>query len=117
MLYAEGTVCDRAFLSQRALRIHQAKTLGGEHGQPDVASQIVVTNQCLFCRRVFATRRHVQASLLHQACSGRGSAIHTTPASPDSLDCPICSHVCATLDELHSHLAEHLELATAISPS
>ncbi|CAE7468839.1 mocs3, partial [Symbiodinium sp. CCMP2456] len=71
LLKADGSVCDRAFLSQQALRIHQAKTIGGEHGQPDIATQIVVTNQCLFCRRVFANMPSTRPIMNTWAASSR----------------------------------------------
>ena len=72
----------------------------------------MVTNQCLFCKEVFAnvfsTRRHVANSLRKQRCSGRSSAVNRKPYIPDNLVCSMCDAQFETLAALHDHLEQHL---------
>ena len=114
MQWPDGSDCGRRFESQRALAIHQAALQRQkQHGQLSLEAQLVVTNQCLFCRQVFAnifsTRRHVSAALHTQQCSGHGSVTNRKAEVPDSLDCQICGLHFDDLDEIHDHLEQHLE--------
>ena len=105
---SDGSLCGRAFKSSKALAIHCTKL----HEHSPMEALLVVTNQCLFCREVFAnvfsTRRHVANSLLQQHCSGRSSVVNKAPDIPDNLDCSMCDAQFETLEALHDHLGQHL---------
>ena len=107
-LFRWFSVCGRAFKSSTALAIHCTKL----HEHSPMEALLVVTNQCLFCREVFAnvfsTRRHVANSLLQQHCSGRSSVVNRAPDIPDNLDCSMCDAQFETLEALHDHLGQHL---------
>ena len=112
-LLADGTMCGRFFKTARALAQHQTCFRNqGLHGTPSLEAQLVVTNQCLFCREVFAntfaTRRHVRAALLSQHCSGRSSITNRQPEIPTRLSCTMCDAQLADLNALHDHLEQHL---------
>ena len=52
----DGSVCARTFDSQRAFAIHQAAMQNqDQHSQTGLEFQLVVPNQCLFCRSVSTT--------------------------------------------------------------
>ena len=113
MQLPDGSVCARTFGSRRALAIHQvAMQRQNKHNSPGLDFQLVVTNQCFFCRSVFenlfSTRSHVSASIQAQQCSGHGSITNRQADAPANLDCPICGSIFEAFDELHDHLEQHL---------
>ena len=93
-LVADGTQCAAAF-STRQYR------------------KLVVTDQCVFCRRIFSslrtTQRHVRQSLLVGHCRGMGSQTVFHPEPPKSLECRFCGWSAPTLDLLLDHMAQHVQ--------
>lgn len=112
-LVADGTQCAAAFSTRQRLAVHISNTQGGTHGHIPEYRKLVVTNQCVFCRRVFSsvrtTQRHVRQSLSVGHCRGLGSQTVFHPEPPKSLDCSFCGWSAPTLDLLFDHMAQHVQ--------
>lgn len=112
-LVADGTQCAAAFSTRQRLAVHITNTQGGTHGHIPEYRKLVVTNQCVFCRRVFSsvrtTQRHVRQSLSVGHCRGLGSQTVFHPEPPKSLDCSFCGWSAPTLDLLFDHMAQHVQ--------
>ena len=111
-----GESCGKCFRSWQALRMHQTKTGGGEHGRISVFTQAVPTNQCPCCFSTFASRRtainHLVAAYRAGRCAERRSW-HNHGVTQPTLECPHQDCAVAdpcpsfdTLAALNHHIAE-----------
>ena len=89
-----GKVCGREFQTRRALLAHQRFSTAGGHSFRSIAHTITVTNQCVYCRQTFRTRRiaqeHALGALLRRRCP-RQSVFHHPVQEPAELVCPLSS--------------------------
>ena len=106
-----GAVCAYVARSTTALAAHKHRA----HQVRITARQIVVCNQCPWCRRVFASveiaRRHAQARVRKGVCprGGGGAAGMLADLRPRScLQCPVCLHEAESLETLQTHVVTHV---------
>ena len=107
----DGSVCGETFPSKQQLVQHMRWTRGGTHGELPQYFRATITNQCPWCRNVFANirtaRQHVRASLQRKRCTGRGSFTVLEPVLPADYMCPECDFTAISLDQLHDHVVTH----------
>ena len=85
--------CGKEFRSKAALQAHQRMQGGGEHGLI-TAPQLVVTNECLFCRSAFKMRDTVKIHVGNSYMKGRCKECRAHMPRPaqevEEIRCHIC---------------------------
>lgn len=107
----DGAVCAYVARSTTALAAHRHRA----HQVRIAARQIVVCNQCPWCRRIFASveiaKRHAHARVKKGVCprgGGGAAGLLAELCPPSSLQCPICQHEAESLEALQTHVVTHV---------
>jgi hypothetical protein len=109
---SNGNICGRVFDSLQKLNVHQAKSLGGQHGVIHAGTRLCTSNQCAFCMVIYSDQRtcrnHMITAINNGACpENRTHSSHTLQA-PKSNVCPICSIEHDRYEDLQRHIRQHV---------
>ena len=107
--------CGKAFPTLSALALHRYRV----HGHSYITQDMMVNNQCPWCKRAFTVmdnrclqRQHMRARLRTGQCAqrnGPGGAGLTRATAPASLRCPRCDEDMPDRDQLLDHIRVHLD--------
>ena len=104
-------LCGKVFTSLRALEAHQQFTIGGQHGIRDKLNRLTLTNQCMFCSSVFASRlvamSHVSRAYRQGRCMVDRAVFDHELVEPE-LKCPECEYEAPCLSVLQQHIVMHV---------
>ena len=108
---ADGAQCGYTAQSTTALSTHRHRL----HGVRITARQIVVCNQCPWCRRIFASveiaKRHAHARVKKGHCprqGGNAAGMVEQLRPPPTFRCPVCPHEAVDLETLQTHVVGHV---------
>ena len=104
------------FRNKKALQAHRLKEQGGQHGKVTYA-QLVVTNQCVYCNRLFKNTQTAKAHVTTATEAGKCKEGVVQASARKQIDGVIKCKLCGEdfegeekIDEYHEHLrSEHLE--------
>ena len=107
--------CGKAFTKPSALAIHKYRA----HGQACITQDVMVNNQCPWCKRAFtimdnrcSQRQHMRMRLRTGRCAqrtGPGGAGLTRATEPATLKCLRCNEDMHNTDQLLDHIRGHLD--------
>ena len=107
--------CGKAFTKPSALAVHKYRA----HGQSCITQDMMVNNQCPWCKRAFtimdnkcSQRQHMRTRIRTGQCAqrtGPGGAGLTRATEPATLKCPRCDEDMHDTDQLLDHIRGHLD--------
>ena len=121
VLDIEGNRCPFSANSHAALCRHKVFSKGYGHNLRSVINTLTITNQCIICKSVFASKvsaqHHLSNALITGSCQTDLGFKATEPVCPSSLVCPLslfndgtcCQYEAPDLSTLQSHIVEHLK--------
>eukprot|EP00929_Paragymnodinium_shiwhaense_P036506 TRINITY_DN1955_c0_g1_i1.p1 TRINITY_DN1955_c0_g1~~TRINITY_DN1955_c0_g1_i1.p1 ORF type:complete len:1600 (+),score=138.99 TRINITY_DN1955_c0_g1_i1:125-4924(+) len=108
-----GEICGQRFNSLKALRKHQtsSRSKGGSHSLHNVV-ELILTNQCIFCRSAFATRdaakRHLRHAMMCGACNTDQGYLNSRVEAVENPTCRVCGLTFPSLTEYYLHVTQHV---------
>ena len=107
--------CGKMFAKPSALVMHKYRA----HGQSSITKDMMVNNQCPWCKRAFtimdnraSQRQHMRTRLQTGQCAqriGPGGAGLTRATEPATMKCPRCDEDMHDTDQLLDHISRHLD--------
>ena len=106
--------CGAKFSTQKQLAVHRrrCKKNGHTHGHLIHINSFVVTNQCPWCKSLFASvesaTQHARNAILIGHCAPGRAFMPSDIKVPKDLSCPVCCVECPTLEAYYDHIVEHV---------